>query len=56
MVAILGIGTGMLTTGNDDEETKTFSEADDDGKVNEGMCRGILKIGFSSVLKCIMGV
>ena len=46
----------MLTAGNDDEDTKTFSEADDDGKVNEGMCRGILKIGISLVVKCNMGV
>ena len=51
MVAISGIGTGMLTALNDDEDTKTFSEYDDDGKVNEGMCRGILKIGVSSVVE-----
>ena len=56
MVAVLGIGTGMLTTRNDDEDTKTFSEADHDGKLNEGMWRGILKIGVSSVVKCNMGV
>ena len=51
MVAVSGIGTGMLIVGNDDEDTTTFSEADDDGKVNEGMCRGILKIRVSSAVK-----
>ena len=35
MVAVSGIGTGMLTPGNDNEDTKTFLEADDDGKVND---------------------
>ena len=34
IVEISGIGTGMLTAGNDDEGTKTFLEAEDDGKVN----------------------
>ena len=56
MVAVLGIGTGILIAGNDDEDTNTFSEVDDDGKVNEGMCRGILKIGVSSAVKWNMGV
>ena len=56
MVVVSGIGTGMLTAGNDDEDMKTFLEADDDGKLNEGMWRGILKIGVSSALKCNMGV
>ena len=45
----------MLTSRNDDKDTKTFSEADDDGKVNEGMCIRILKIGVSSAVKCIIG-
>ena len=56
MVAISGIGTGTLTAQNDDEDTKTFLEADDDGKVNEGMCRGIFKNGVSLALKFNMGV
>ena len=46
----------MLTAINDDEDTKTFSKAGDYGKVNEGMCRGILKIGVSLAVKCNMGV
>ena len=56
MVAVSGIGIGMLIAQNDDEDTKTFSEADDDGKVNDGMCRGILQIGVSSAVKCNMVV
>ena len=56
MVAISGIGTRMLTARNDDADTKTFSEYDGDGKVNEGMCRGIFKIGVSLAVKFNMGV
>ena len=56
MVVVSRIGIGMLIAQNDDEDTKTFSEANDDCKVNEGMCRGIFKIGVSSAIKCNMGV
>ena len=45
----------MLTTGSDDEGIKIFSETDDDARVNEGRCRGVLKNWASSVLDCNKG-
>ena len=46
----------MLTDGSGGESTKTFSLLDDDERVTEGRCRGILKIGASVVAGCNTGV
>ena len=45
----------MLIVGSDDEGIKIFSEIDDDARVNEGRCRGVLKIWASSIVGCSMG-
>ena len=45
----------MLTAESDDEGTKIFLEIDDDARVNEGRCRGVLKIWASSIVGCSMG-
>ena len=45
----------MLTVGSDDEGIKIFSEIDDDSRVNEGRCRGVLKNWASSIVDCSMG-
>ena len=46
----------MLTDGSGGESTKTFSLLDDDERVTEGRCRGILKIGAFLVASCNMRV
>ena len=45
----------MLTTRSDDEGIKIFFETNDDVRVNEGRCRGVLKNWASSVVDCSMG-
>ena len=45
----------MLIAGSDDEGINIFSETDDDDRVNEGRCRGVLKKWASSVVDCSKG-
>ena len=45
----------MLIARSDDEGSKIFSETDDDARVNEGRCRGVLKNWASSVVDCSKG-
>ena len=45
----------MLTAGSDDEGIKIFSETNDDVRVNEGRCRGVLENWFASVVDYIKG-
>ena len=46
----------MLTGESGEEGIKIFSRLDDDDRVTEGMCRGILKNGASVVVGCSVGV
>ena len=46
----------MLTDGSGEEGIKTFLVLDDDERVTEGRCRGILKIGASVVVGFNMGI
>ena len=48
-------GTWMLTVGSDDEGIKIFSKTNDDVRVNEGRCRGVLKNWASSAVDCSKG-
>ena len=45
----------MLIARSDDEDIKIFSETNDDVRVNEGRCRGVLKKWASSVVDCSKG-
>ena len=42
----------MLTDGSGEESIKNFLVLDDDDRVTEGRCRGILKIGAYVVASC----
>ena len=42
----------MVTTRSDDEGIKIFSEIDDDARVNEGRCKGVLKFWATLVVDC----
>ena len=46
----------MLIAENGEEGIKIFSGLDDDERVTEGMCRGILKNGASVVAGCSVRV
>ena len=46
----------MLIDGNGEETIKTFLVLDDDERVTEGRCRGILKNGASMVVGFNTGI
>ena len=45
----------MLIAGSDDEGINIVSETDDDARVNQGRCRGVLKNWVTSVVDCGKG-
>ena len=45
----------MLTTRSDDEGIKIFLGNNDDVRVSEGRCRGVLKNWASSLVDCSKG-
>ena len=56
VVEVLENGKCMLTAESGEEGIKIFLGLDDDDRVNEGRCRGILNNGASVVAGCRMGV
>ena len=50
------MGSGRLTVGSGEKDTKTFSIRDDVDRVTDSRCKGILKIGASEITSSEMEI